>query len=130
MDTIRPVFNEDSAAPPTVPPTVPGGGDPGGGDPDPQHVPGSFLQSVPQFFVFPLILVATLTVIYLGLRWLSGSTPSDARQLLVDLRLSGPHSRWQVAQQLADGLQRGRLTLDTVPPAELAAVTGAGPRAR
>jgi HEAT repeat protein len=77
---------------------------------------------VPQFFVFPLILVATLTVIYLGLRWLSGSTPSDARQLLMDLRLSGPHSRWQVAQQLADGLQRGRLTLDSVPPAELAAV--------
>jgi hypothetical protein len=85
-----------------------------------QHVPGSFLESLPQFFVFPLVLVATLTAAYLGLRLLVGFEPSDARDLIVELRSApGEHARWQALHGLADGLRRGRLGLDEVSPAEL-----------
>ena len=85
-----------------------------------QHVPGSFLGALPQFFVFPLILVATLTVAWLGLRMLAGTGPDDARAVLAEIRAAdGPHARWQAMHELADGLQRGRLSLDAVPAAEL-----------
>lgn len=88
-----------------------------------QHVPGSFLESLPQFFVFPLILVATLTAAYFGLRMLVGSEPSDARELIADVRgVSGEHEQWQALHSLADGLRNGRLSLDAVAPAELAAL--------
>ncbi|MBM3985061.1 MAG: HEAT repeat domain-containing protein [Planctomycetes bacterium] len=88
-----------------------------------QHVPGSFLSALPQFFVFPLILVATLTVAWLGLRLLMGGTPDDARAVLDDIRLAaGPHGRWQAMHTLADGLRSGSLALDGVPAADLASL--------
>jgi hypothetical protein len=87
------------------------------------RVPGSFLEALPQFFVFPLILVATLAAAWLGLRMLVGGGGGDARELIADIRAaSGPHGRWQAAHGLADGLRRGRVTLDEVPAAELAAL--------
>ncbi len=86
-----------------------------------QHVPGSFLGALPQFFVFPLILVVTLTLAYLGLRLLVGFDGGDARELLADIRgAGGPHARWQAMHGLADGLRRGRLDLAAVPASELA----------
>ena len=100
-------------------PRVPGDGNDAYDEEHPEHVPGSFLQALPQFFVFPLILVATLTAVYLGLRWMSGVEGRSAAELISEMRLAGPHSRWQVAQQLADGLQRGRLDLGAVTVAEL-----------
>jgi|GEM_PF-1947339 len=88
-----------------------------------QHVPGGFLGALPQFFVFPLILVGTLTVAWLGLRLLVGAPAADARSLLAEIRVAaGPHGRWQAMHELSDGLRRGSLTLDTVPAAELASL--------
>ena len=110
----------------TASPFASGGSAPqvGGGplDEEPgQHVPGSLLSSLPQFFVFPLILVATLTAAWLGLRLLVGAPPDDAREVLADIRAAaGPHGRWQAMHELADGLRRGSLDLDDVPAAELA----------
>jgi hypothetical protein len=87
------------------------------------QVPGSFLESLPQFFVFPAILVVTLTAAYFGLRMLVGVEASDARELLADVRVaSGQHGRWQALYALADGLRTGRLSLDEVSAAELAAL--------
>ena len=101
----------------------------------PAQVPGSFLESLPQFFVFPLILVATLTAAYFGLRMLVGSTSKDARELIAEVRAaSGEHGQWQSLHALADGLRTGRLDLEGVTPAELAAlyrdVSGQGPQQR
>ncbi|HEX5012035.1 MAG TPA: HEAT repeat domain-containing protein [Planctomycetota bacterium] len=88
-----------------------------------QHVPGGFLSALPQFFVFPLILVATLTAAWLGLRLLVGGSPDDAREVLAEIRsAAGPHGRWQAMHELADGLRRGSLNLDAVPASELAAL--------
>lgn len=87
------------------------------------QVPGSFLESLPQFFVFPAILVATLTAAYFGLRMLVGSSPADARELVAQVRsASGEHGQWQALHALADGLRTGRFDLSTVAPAELAAL--------
>ncbi len=92
----------------------------------PQQVPGSFLSALPQFFVFPAILVITLTVAYFGLRMLIGFEPDSARELLDEIRTaSGPGARWQSMHSLADGLRRGQLSLDEVPATELAALYGA-----
>jgi hypothetical protein len=104
-------------------------------DEEPQHVPGSFLSALPQFFVFPLILVITLTVTYFGLRMLVGFEPDSARELLADIRTaSGPGARWQAMHSLADGLRRGRLSLADVPADELSALyrdyAGDSPQAR
>lgn len=88
-----------------------------------QHVPGSFLEALPQFFVFPLILVATLAAAWLGLRLLVGGEPDDARAVLDDIRgAAGPHGRWQAMHTLADGVRRGNLSLDDVPASELVAL--------
>jgi len=107
----------ESSGPPPQLPGVPLDEEPG------QHVPGSFLGVLPQFFVFPLILVATLTAAWLGLRLLMGGTPDDVRAVLDDIHLAaGPHGRWQAMHTLADGLRRGSLALDEVPAAELAAL--------
>ena len=87
------------------------------------QVPGSFLESLPQFFVFPAILVATLTAAYFGLRMLVGTSPSDARELVAQVRsASGEHGQWQALHALADGLRTGRFDLASVAPAELAAL--------
>jgi len=89
----------------------------------PQHVPGSFLSALPQFFVFPAILVITLTLAYFGLRLLIGFEPDSARELLDEIRTaSGPGARWQSMHSLADGLRRGQLTLEDVPASELASL--------
>ena len=101
----------------------------------PAQVPGSLLESLPQFFVFPLILVATLTAAYFGLRLLVGSSSKDARELIAEVRTaSGEHGQWQSLHALADGLRTGRLDLEDVTPAELAAlyrdVSGQGPQQR
>ncbi|MGQ0552771.1 MAG: HEAT repeat domain-containing protein [Planctomycetota bacterium] len=91
-------------------------------EPVPQ-VPGSFLSALPQFFVFPFILVVTLTVAYLGLRALVGSGAGDAAHLLAEVSAApGEHARWQSLHSLADGLRRGTLTLDEVPSSDLAAL--------
>jgi hypothetical protein len=88
-----------------------------------RHVPGSFLEALPQFFVFPLILVATLTAAWLGLRLLVGGGAGDAAVQIADIRAaSGPHGRWQAAHGLADGLRRGRVTLDDVSAADIASL--------
>lgn len=88
-----------------------------------QHVPGSFLQALPQFFVFPLILVATLAAAWLGLRLLIGGEPDDARAVLAEIRTAaGPHGRWQAMHALATGVRRGSLSLDDVPASELVAL--------
>jgi len=128
VDKPQPIFVHDdgSASVSAVPVSGAGAGSSGPRDPvldeEPaQHVPGSFLEALPQFFVFPLILVGTLTVAYLGLRLLVGFDGGDARELIADIRgAGGPHARWQAMHGLADGLRRGRLTLDGVPSAELA----------
>lgn len=88
----------------------------------PQHVPGSLLEALPQFFVFPAILVVTLTAIYLLLRMVVGAEPDSAREVLDEFQAAGPHGRWQVMHSLADGLRRGRLDLDGIPSAELARI--------
>ena len=117
MDSSRPVFADDPAAtPPAVPEDVRFDEEP------PQHVPGSFLGAFPQFFIFPLILVATLTAVYMVLRLLAGSEAQSATELLSELRAAGPHARWQVLHGLADGLRRGTLDLSGVETAELAAL--------
>src|SRR5262249_20793843 len=91
-------------------------------EPGPQ-VPGSFLESLPQFFVFPAILVATLTAAYFGLRMLVGSSPADARELVAQVRSAGgEHGQWQALHALADGLRTGRFDLASVAPADLAAL--------
>lgn len=108
---------DGSAATPRVPP-----GPPLDEEPE-QRVPGSFLEALPQFFVFPLILVITLTLAYLGLRLLVGSEPGDASALIADIRgAAGSHSRWQAMHNLADGLSGGSVTLDAVPASELSAL--------
>jgi len=84
-----------------------------------QEPPGSFLSSLPQFFVFPAILVATLTAIYLLLRMLAGATPDSVPELIHDLEAAGPHGRWQVLHSLATGLGHGTLDLDEVSSDEL-----------
>ena len=85
-----------------------------------EHVPGSFLESLPQFFVFPLILVATVTGVYFALRVLTGGGADTAVDLIHEVRWAdGEHSRWQQLHNLADGLNRGQLSLDGVPAAEL-----------
>jgi HEAT repeat protein len=85
-------------------------------------VPGSFLSALPQFFVFPLILVATLTAVYLLLRMLAGSEPESAVDLMHDVTAAGPHGRAQLLHTLADGLRRGTLDLESVPTSELEAL--------
>jgi hypothetical protein len=111
------VNGDGSATAPEVPPAPPLDEEPE------QHVPGSFLQALPQFFVFPLILVATLTLAYLGLRLLVGSEPTDASALIADIRgAGGTHSRAQAMHRLADGLRREKVTLAAVPASELAAL--------
>ena len=87
------------------------------------RVPGSFLEALPQFFVFPLILVATLAAAWLGLRMLVGDGGGDAQELIAQIRgAAGEHGRWQAAHGLADGLRRGRVTLDEVATADVAAL--------
>jgi len=88
----------------------------------PQHVPGSFLEALPQFFVFPAILVVTLTAIYLLLRVVVGTEADSARELLDEFRVAGPHGRWQLMHSLANGLNREQLNLDEVSAAELALI--------
>lgn len=108
---------DGSATAPKVPPAPPLDEEPE------QHVPGSFLQAMPQFFVFPLILVATLTLAYLGLRLLVGSESGDASSLIADIRnAGGAHSRAQAMHTLADGLRRDSVTLAAVPASELASL--------
>ncbi len=90
-------------------------------DEETEHVPGSFLESLPQFFVFPLILVITLTVIYVLLRALAGAETRSADELITEVRsMPESHARWQSLHSLADGLQRQRITLDGVSAATLA----------
>ena len=85
-----------------------------------QEFPGSFLETLPQFFVFPLILVATLSLVYLSLRVLTGGETPVAVDLIADVRAaSGEHSRWQALHALADALQRERIDLDSVEATEL-----------
>lgn len=85
-----------------------------------EHVPGSFLSSLPQFFVFPLILVVTITAIYLLLRTLAGVDAPTAEQLITEVRTApGEQSRWQAAHNLADALGKGRVALDEVPGDEV-----------
>lgn len=117
-------FRSDSTAPPSVPgDAVPNGsGDAAFDEEPPQHVPGSFLEALPQFFVFPAILVLTLTAIYLLLRVVVGTEAGSARDLLDEFKAAGPHSRWQLMHSLADGLKRRRLQLDEVPVRELALI--------
>lgn len=121
LDDPRPAFAKSSAAPPSV---GAGAGVEGPFDEEPQLAPGSFLGALPQFFVFPAILVATLTVVYLVLRALAGSDSHDAAELLAQLRSAGPHERWQVLHSLSDGLRRGSMDLSAVPSAELASLYG------
>ncbi|MFT7462698.1 MAG: hypothetical protein ACI9EF_001040 [Pseudohongiellaceae bacterium] len=113
-------FRSDAPAPPSVP----GDAAPEGvfDEEPPEHVPGSFLEALPQFFVFPAILVVTLTVIYLLLRVVVGTESDSARELLDEFRVAGPHGRWQLMHSLADGLKRERLNLDEVSAAELALI--------
>ncbi|HTE05672.1 MAG TPA: HEAT repeat domain-containing protein [Planctomycetota bacterium] len=89
-----------------------------------QHVPGSFLGAMPQFFIFPLILVITLTAAYFGLRMLVGFQADTAPELVAAIRgAGGPGERWQSMHALADGLRRGEpKNLDDVPASELAAL--------
>lgn len=116
MDAERPVFRDDSASPPPVPE---GGGEPRLDEEPSTEVPGSWLAALPQFFVFPAILVATLLGIYLLLRGLAGAEPDSSSDLMADLRSAGPHARWQVLHSMADGLNRGTLDLAEVPSADL-----------
>lgn len=129
MDDTRNVFSDSRATPPSLPAGVSDGGPDGEPpyDEEPQAVPGSFLAALPQFFVFPAILVATLTAVYLLLRMLAGAEPADASELLADLSRAGPHERWQVLYTLSDGLKpdrdgNARLHLDEVPVADLSAL--------
>lgn len=121
MTDPRPAFAESTAGPPVL---DDGGSRSGneGFDEEPPVVPGSFLSALPQFFVFPAILVATLAAVYLVLRALAGAAPEDARLLLDDLKVAGPHGRWQVLYSLSDGLRRGSLDLEGVETAELASL--------
>lgn len=85
-----------------------------------EHVPGSFLSALPQFFVFPLILVITVTAIYLLLRMLSGIEAQSATELVQAVRSApGDQSRWQAAYNLSDSLRQGRVTLDDVDAASV-----------
>lgn len=113
-----PVHDDPKAVPPAAPDSPPVVYD----EEPAEHVPGSFLSALPQFFVFPLILVGTLLAVYIGLRWVIVDEPDSARELLTDMRAAGAHSRWQVAQQLAEGLQRGTLDLGDVPATELSSL--------
>lgn len=80
-----------------------------------EHVPGSFLSSLPQFFVFPMILVATITAIYLLLRTISGGGVMSADEMVAAVRSApGDQSRWQAAYNLSDALRQGKITLDEV----------------
>lgn len=121
MDQTQPIFEPSEAKPPTLAGAAPDG-EQGAFDEEPAAAPGSFLSALPQFFVFPAILVATLTAVYLVLRALAGAAPDDAGQLLADLRQAGPHGRWQVLYSLSDGLRRGSLDLADVQTAELASL--------
>lgn len=116
--------SEERAPPPDADPALPPGPAPEGDaiyDEEPeQHVPGSFLSALPQFFVFPAILVATLLGVYLVLRMLWGAESDSAAELLQQVRTAGPHERWQVLHTLADGLRRKTLDLEQVPSADLA----------
>jgi len=87
-----------------------------------QQPPGSFLASLPQFFVYPAILVATLAAVYLLLRVIGSGGPEDVRELLAELENSGPHGRWQVLHTLATGLESGEYQLADVSSDELAAL--------
>ncbi len=117
---------------PLLPDQTPGaGGRPGADPPDGEgfdeepvrQVPGSFLSALPQFFVFPFILVATLAAAWMGLRLLVGSETSDAPTLIAEVRAAGgPHARWQALHALADGLRRQRLDLDEVDTQQLLAL--------
>lgn len=114
----QPVFTDDQAqvSPPELPDELPDGLL----DEEPrQEPPGSFLSALPQFFVFPAILVVTLTAVYLLLRVLAGSTPDNVPELITDLESAGPHGRWQVLHSLATGLGRGSLDLSEVSGDEL-----------
>lgn len=85
----------------------------------PEHVPGSFLGALPQFFIFPLILVVTLTAIYLLLRLLTGAADATTPELLAEIRTAGASERWFKLHELAQGLQNGRLDLAEVGSDEL-----------
>ena len=112
MADSKPAFSDEQALPPKLPDDLL--------DEEPrQEPPGSFLSSLPQFFVFPAILVATLTAVYLLLRVLAGSAPVDASELFRDLESAGPHGRWQVLHSLATGLGRGTMDLSEVSGEEL-----------
>jgi len=99
-------------------------------DEEPEEAEVSFLASLPQFFVFPLILVATLTVVYLGLRVLSDGGSTSVPAALAQIRASrAEHGQWQALHALADDLAKGRATLDEVSAAELASLyTDLAPR--
>lgn len=114
MDKPGPVFDEPPAEPPVIP-------EDGAYDEEPaERVPGSFLGTLPQFFVFPAILVATLAAVYLLLRVLVGTEARDAAELMAEVREApGPHARWQALYSLADGLRREAITLDGVSTEEL-----------
>lgn len=110
-------------------------GEPGPFDEEPGATDVPFLASLPQFFVFPLILVATLTVIYLGLRVLGDTGSASASEALAAIRASqAEHSQWQALHALADDLAKGRVTLDDVGAPELAGLYAdlapRGPRMR
>jgi HEAT repeat protein len=113
-------FVSDPASPPSVPDDV--AAEDVYDEEPPQHVPGSFLEALPQFFVFPAILVVTLTAIYMLLRLVVGAEPDSAREVLDEFRVAGPHGRWQLMHSLADGLRRGRLDLADVSSAELSLI--------
>jgi hypothetical protein len=119
VDKSPPLFADGTTSPPEVP-GMPSSEAERPLDEEPrQEPPGSFLSSLPQFFVFPAILVATLTAIYLLLRMLAGGTQDSVPELLRDLESAGPHGRWQVLYGLATGLRQGSLDLEEVSADEL-----------
>jgi len=85
----------------------------------PEHVPGSFLGALPQFFIFPLILVITLTAIYLLLRLLTGASDATTPELLAEIRTAGASERWFKLHELAQGLQNGSLDIASISSEEL-----------
>ncbi|GJM23483.1 MAG: hypothetical protein DHS20C15_33980 [Planctomycetota bacterium] len=84
-----------------------------------EQVPGSFLGALPQFFVFPLILVVCLTAIYLLLRLLAGASDATAPELLSEIRTAGTSERWFKLHELAQGVNTGRLDLSSISNDEL-----------
>lgn len=85
-----------------------------------EHVPGSFLAALPQFFVFPLILVGVLTGVYLLLRFLAGFDEPTSAEMLANVRNASSSERWYQIHDMAQKLKADRLDLDEVSSDELA----------